>query len=921
MVTGKNGHVFGLDAGIGMGEGGLGKAAGKLFRRRRTCIFSMEQRYIAGDQETKWYEFWLKEGLFRPREAPGTDAGDTGRRTYSVVIPPPNVTGILHMGHALNATLQDVLVRWKRMRGYAVLWLPGMDHAGIHTQMKVEEELRAEGLDRHQVGREEFIRRVWVWKEKYGRVILDQLRHLGVSCDWERERFTLDEGLSRAVREVFVRLYREGLIYRGKRIINWCPCCRTALSDIEVDHREEKGALHHLRYPLADGGGCVVVATTRPETMLGDTAVAVHPEDPRYAALVGREVALPLTGRRIPVLADAAVEREFGTGAVKVTPAHDPTDFEIGERHGLPRLVVIGEDARMTQAAPSAYAGLDRYACRRAVLADLDAAGLLEKVEEHVHAVGHCTKCGTVIEPLLSDQWFVKMDPLAADAAAAVREGRPRFVPERFAKLCLQWMDNVRDWCISRQIWWGHRIPAWYCDVCGTTVVEAEAPERCPVCGSDQLRPDPDVLDTWFSSALWPFSTLGWPDETRDLARFYPTSLLVTAYDIIFFWIARMIFQGLHLTGEVPFADVLIHGIVRDDQGRKMSKSLGNGIDPLEVIDRYGADALRFTLLTGNSPGNDLRFSWERAENAHHFANKLWNAARFVTMNLDGVDAAAGEIGASSPAARWIRTRFAVAVAEVDGHLEGYELGEAARVVREFIWGDYCDWFVELAKVDLRAGGDTAAATRRTLAEILEGTLRLAHPFMPFVTEAIWQQLPPPVRGAASSISVAAWPEPAAPGEEEILTFLQEVIRTVRNLRAEVQVPANRRARVVCRLDPERWRVLREFRDYVFSLAAVESVELLGEADADPPKAMSGRVPGGQVFLPLENLLDLEAELARLAKEENELGRELGKVAAKLENAGFMAKAPAEVVAGVRAKEAELQARLEAVRVRAEALR
>ncbi|MDA8065641.1 MAG: valine--tRNA ligase [Thermaerobacter sp.] len=849
--------------------------------------------------EEGWYRRWLEGAYFRAEV-------DPDRTPFCIVIPPPNVTGILHLGHALDSTLQDILARWRRMQGYAVLWLPGTDHAGIATQTKVEEELRREGLTRQELGREAFLERVWAWKERYGGIIPRQLQRLGASCDWSRERFTLDPGLSRAVRTTFVRLYRQGLIYRGQRIINWCPRCGTALSDIEVEHRELPGHLWHIRYPAADGSGEVTVATTRPETMLGDTAVAVHPEDPRYASLVGRSLRLPLLGRQIPVVADEAVEREFGTGAVKVTPAHDPTDFQIGERHGLPRIVVIGLDARMTpEAGP--FRDLDRYEARRAVVAELERQGLLEEVREHTHAVGHCSRCGTVVEPLVSDQWFVRMGPLAQPAARAALTGQVRFVPERFTRVYLNWLERVEDWCISRQLWWGHRIPAWYCP-CGETVVAEEEPTRCPKCGGTQLVQDPDVLDTWFSSALWPFSTLGWPEDTPELRFFYPTAVLVTGYDIIFFWVARMIFQALKLTGQVPFRDVLIHGIVRDELGRKMSKSLGNGIDPAEVIDRYGADALRFALITGNSPGNDLRFSWERVEAGRNFTNKIWNAARFAWLNLRDFDP-----GARSEelelADRWILSRHHRVAAQATELLESYELGEAGRVLQEFFWGELCDWYIELVKERLAGRAPGRAAAQATLYRVLEGTLRLLHPFVPFVTEEIWHRLP----GTGESLTVAAWPEGGAesyPDALERMELVQEVTRTARNLRQVVGVPPGRPAQLYLRADsPEVEEFLRPGLPYVRQLADLSVTRFIA-AEAPPLRSVSGRARGLELLLPVEGLIDVVRETARLEREAAAARRELERVTAKLENPAFVAKAPAQVVEKERARRQDLGERL-----------
>ena len=691
--------------------------------------------YDPGAVEEKWYRFWEENQLFHAEVNPD-------KQPYSIVIPPPNVTGQLHMGHALDNALQDILIRWRRMQGYNTLWMPGTDHAGIATQIKVEENLAKEGLSRYDLGREAFIERVWQWKQQYGSRILNQLKRLGASCDWQRERFTMDEGCSQAVREVFVSLYEKGLIYQGNRITNWCPRCNTALSDIEVEHEDRPGHLYHVRYPVeGEAGRYVTVATTRPETILGDSGVAVHPDDERYSDVVGKKLILPLLGRKLPVVADSYVDPAFGTGAVKVTPAHDPNDFEMGLRHNLPQIVVINLDGTMS-ADCGKYAGMDRYQCRKALVADLEAAGYLVKIDDHNHAVGQCQRCTTVVEPLISRQWFVKMAPLAKPAIEAVESGRISFVPERFTKIYTNWLENIRDWCISRQIWWGHRIPAWYCQACGEVTVSRDTVDACPKCGG-AVEQDPDVLDTWFSSALWPFSTMGWPQQTAELRQFYPTSVLVTGYDIIFFWVARMIFMGLEFQQEIPFRHVFIHGLVRDSQGRKMSKSLGNGIDPLEVIEQYGADTLRFTLVTGNTPGNDMRFYWERVESSRNFANKIWNASRFVLMNLDGFDPQAAP-GPLTLADRWILSRYATTVAAVTDNLDKFELGEAARAIYEFIWSEFCDWYIELAKSRLYDKENQAAraTAQYVLWYVLGNTMKLLHPFMPFLTEEIWQHLP-----------------------------------------------------------------------------------------------------------------------------------------------------------------------------------
>ncbi|KUK36281.1 MAG: Valine--tRNA ligase [Thermacetogenium phaeum] len=865
--------------------------------------------------EEKWSQFWINSGFFHAEV-------DPSREPFCIVIPPPNVTGSLHLGHALNNTIQDILVRWRRMQGYNTLWLPGTDHAGIATQARVEEELAKEGLTKHDLGREKFLERVWAWKEVYGGEIIKQLKRLGASCDWERERFTMDQGCSRAVREVFRKLYEKGLIYRGNYIINWCPKCQTTISDIEVEHVEHQGKLYYIRYPGLDGSSGVVVATTRPETMLGDTGVAVHPEDPRYQHLVGKKVLLPLMDRPIPVVADEAVDPDFGTGAVKVTPAHDPTDFEIGNRHNLPQVVVIGRDGRMTEAAGK-YAFLTREEARQQVVSDLEKLGLLLKVEDHDHAVGHCYRCDTVIEPLVSEQWFVKMKPLAEPALRAVKEGKIRFIPERFTKIYLNWVENIKDWCISRQLWWGHRIPVWYCQDCGAEICPPEDPQVCPHCQSPRLEQDPDVLDTWFSSALWPFSTLGWPEKTPELSYFYPTSVLVTGRDIIFFWVARMIFMGLEFMKEVPFKEVLIHGLVLDSLGRKMSKSLGNGIDPLEVIDKYGADTLRFMLVTGNTPGNDMRFHWERVEGTRNFANKVWNAARFALLNLR--DFRPGDFPQELTLAdRWILSRFNSTVEEVTRDLELYELGEAARVLYEFIWNEFCDWYIELVKPRLygSASPEIRYAAQYVLWYVLLHTLELLHPFMPFITEEIWQHLP----HSGESITIASWPTPredfrAVEAEQE-MEFLMEVIRAIRNLRRELNLPPAKQVYCVLVTDEERWcRLLEEYGDYLKDLAGVEGFRILETGKEKPSQALTAVVRGVEIYLPLAGLVDLDKEIQRLEKELRLLEGELKKVRAKLTNEKFLAKAPPEIVEKERAKEEELEKKHGALARRLVALR
>ncbi len=865
--------------------------------------------YDPATVETKWYKKWEEDRVFH---AEPTAEG----KHYSIVIPPPNVTGQLHMGHALDNTLQDILIRWRRMQGYDTLWMPGCDHAGIATQIKVEEVLAKEGISRYDIGRDKFIERVWEWKNQYGDRITNQLKRLGASCDWERERFTMDEGCSKAVREVFVSLFEKGLIYQGDRITNWCPRCNTALSDIEVEHEDSAGKLYHVRYPLQDDPTqFVTVATTRPETILGDTGVAVNPADERYTAVVGKNLVLPLVGRILPIIADDYVDPAFGTGAVKVTPAHDPNDFEMGQRHNLPTLRVIGNDGAMTAEAGEAYAGLDRYECRKKLIADLDAAGYLVKIDEHAHAVGHCQRCNTVVEPLVSKQWFVRMQPLAEPAMEVVRAGRTEFVPERFTKTYMNWLENIRDWCISRQIWWGHRIPAWYCQDCGKTIVSRQDPTSCPHCGG-AIEQDPDVLDTWFSSALWPFSTMGWPDQTKELARYYPTSVLVTGYDIIFFWVARMMFTGMEFMHEVPFRHVFIHGLVRDSQGRKMSKSLGNGIDPLEVIEKNGADTLRFTLVTGNTPGNDMRFYWERVESSRNFANKIWNASRFVLMNLEDFDpeTPCGELTLID---RWILSRYAQTVSGVTENMEKFELGEAARMLYDFIWGEFCDWYIELAKPRLynKEGATGRHTAQYVLAYILERTMRLLHPFMPFISEEIREHLP----HEAGSIVRAAWPqaEPDRIDEtaEAQMGAVMETIKAVRNMRAEMNVPLGRKGEVILQPATEELAtVLAENTPFIKTMATADPVEIIPAGAAKPENSVSRVISGIEVYLPLKGLIDVAKEVARMNKELLALENELTRIDGKLANAGFVAKAPAAVLEQQKERRAEVTDKMTAIR-------
>ncbi len=874
--------------------------------------------------EKKWYARWESEGRFHadPRSP---------RPPYTIVIPPPNVTGSLHMGHALNNTLQDALIRYKRMDGYEALWQPGTDHAGIATQNVVERMLAEEGTTRQEVGRDAFVERVWRWREESGGTIIGQLRRLGASCDWERERFTLDEGLSRAVREVFCRLYDEGLIYQGDYIINWCPRCHTALSDLEVEHRDAAGHLWHLRYPLKDGSGAVTVATTRPETMLGDTAVAVHPDDDRYRDLVGRTLVLPVVGREIPIIADDAVDPAFGTGAVKVTPAHDPNDFAMGERHGLERVRVIGEDGTMTPAAGDAYAGLDRYACRQRLVADLEADGHLAGVDDHAHAVGECYRCHTVIEPLVSRQWFVRIQPLADRAIEAVRGGRTRIVPAQWEKTYFHWMENIRDWCISRQIWWGHRIPAFTCNACGELTVAREDPDACPACGSADLVQDSDVLDTWFSSALWPFSTLGWPDDTPELRKFYPTSALVTGFDILFFWVARMMMMGLWFMDEVPFRDVYIHALVRDEKGQKMSKSKGNVIDPLEVIDRFGADAFRFTLVAFAAQGRDIRLSVDRIEGYHRFVNKLWNAARFALMNLADLDPAAPEVPVDelSVADRWILTRLRDATAAVRAHLDGYEFDKAAGAVYQFLWHELCDWYIEMAKRPLYSDGAPGArlAAQQTLVRAFDGVLRLLHPFMPFVTEELWHRFPWPafLGDRPDTLITAPFPRPdrmpADDAARDRIETVKAAVSAIRNVRGEMNVPPSRRLEAHVRGDAAAVDVLRGEADTVTALAGLDRLWFLAADAPRPPQSAAAVAPGLEIFVPLAGVVDFAAEERRLTKEIARLEADEARIAGKLANPRFLERAPAAVVDKERAKAEEAREALAKLRASLERVR
>ena len=867
--------------------------------------------YDPASVEKKWYEFWEKNRYFHAEPEPG-------KKPFSIVIPPPNITGKLHMGHALDNTLQDILIRWHRMMGDNTLWMPGYDHAGLATQIKVEEVLKKEeGKTRFDLGREEFVKRVWAWKEEYGDRIINQLKCLGISCDWERKRFTMDEGCSRAVRETFVSLFEKGLIYKGTRITNWCVNCHTALSDIEVEHEDTPGHLWYVRYPVVgEEDTYLTIATTRPETIPGDTAVAVNPEDERYAKLIGKTLRLPILNREIPVIADSYVDTKFGTGAVKITPSHDPNDYEMGLRHNLPEIVVIGKDGVMTEEA-GPFAGLERYECRKQIVARLKEEGYLVKIEEHSHAVGHCQRCHNIVEPLVSTQWFVKMQPLVKAAVDCVTDGRTQFVPERFTKNYTGWMENIHDWCISRQIWWGHRIPVWYCDDCGEMSASRTDLEKCPKCGSTHIHQDEDALDTWFSSALWPFSTMGWPDNTELLKQFYPTSVLVTGYDIIFFWVARMLIMGMEFMKEIPFEKVFIHGLVRDSQGRKMSKSLGNGIDPLEVIEKYGADTLRFMLITGNTPGNDMRFYWERVEGTRNFANKIWNASRFALMNMEGYDKDA-ELAPYTLADKWILSRLQDTVKDVTGLLERFELGEAGRAIYDFIWSEVCDWYIEIAKP--RLYNKEAAAERATaqhvLATVLVSAMKLLHPYMPFITEEIYQCLP----HEAESIMISKWPvadENLIDPEAECgMNAIMDSIKAIRNMRAEVNANPGKKIPAIMLVSEDLREVVAHNDSYIKLLGGIDNLELRPLNGEKPENAMAAVVTGIEVYLPLAGLIDVEKETQRLSKEVAAMEKDLQRAGGKLNNAGFLAKAPEDVIAKERAKYEELSGKIEAVKKR-----
>ncbi|MGN0448278.1 MAG: valine--tRNA ligase [Acutalibacteraceae bacterium] len=840
--------------------------------------------YDPKDVEDRIYKTWLDGNYFHAE-------CDSKKKPYTIVIPPPNITGQLHMGHALDNTLQDILIRFRRMQGYDTLWLPGTDHASIATEAKIVEAMKQEGISKEDIGREGFLKRAWEWKAQYGGRIIEQLKKMGSSCDWERERFTLDEGCSKAVKEVFVNLYEKGLIYRGERIINWCTHCKTSISDAEVEYEEKDGAFWHLRYPFKDGDGYIEVATTRPETIPGDTAVAVHPDDERYTSLVGKTVIIPVIGREIPIVADIYAKMDKGTGAVKITPAHDPNDFEVGLRCNLPIIDVMTDDGFMNEKAGK-YAGMNLMECRKAIVADMKAAGALVKIEPTKHEVGTCYRCHTAVEPKVSKQWFVKMEPLAKPAIKAVREGKVKFIPERFDKIYYNWMENIRDWCISRQLWWGHRIPAWYCADCGEITVSKEEPASCCKCGSVNITQDPDTLDTWFSSALWPFSTLGWPEKTPELAHYYPTSTLVTGYDIIFFWVARMIFSACEQMNEVPFDTVFIHGIVRDELGRKMSKSLGNGIDPLLVIEKYGADALRFTLATGNSPGNDMRYSDKKVEASRNFANKIWNAARFILMNL-GEDEPAPHIPADLALEdKWIISRFNNLAKEVTENLEKFELGVAVQKLYDFIWDIFCDWYIEISKIRLQKGGTEAAAARAVLVYVMSETLKLLHPFMPFITEEIWQTLP----HDGETIMKSQWPEFNSDlvftEEEKQMDMIMDAIRAVRNRRAEMNVPPSRKAHVY--IATEKKEIFEKAIVFMQKLASASDVSV-GDS-FEIAGSVSIVTADCKMYIPMGDLVDFEAERKRLLKEKEAAEKKLAQINGKLNNPGFLSKAPQNVI-------------------------
>jgi len=878
-------------------------------------IENLSKTYNPKDFENRIYEYWNKNGYF-------TAHVNKNKKPYTIMMPPPNVTGNLHMGHALY-TLQDVLIRWKRMEGYEALWLPGTDHASISTEAKVVEKIKSQGRTKEELGREAFLEEAWEWTREHGGTINNQLKRLGASCDWTRERFTLDEGLSNAVEEVFIRLYEKNLIYRGDRIINWCPSCSTAISDAEVEHEETEGKIWHVKYPLKDKRGYITIATTRPETILGDLAIAVNPEDNRYKDLVGKTCILPLMNREIPIIADEYVEMEFGTGAVKITPSHDPNDFEVGERHNLGQCIIMNEDATINENGGK-YRGLDRYEARRKIVKDLEELGLLEAIKDHENSIGHCERCNTVVEPLISKQWFVKMEPLAKPALEVYKEGKLNFVPDRFGKIYVHWLENIRDWCISRQLWWGHRLPVYYCEDCDEIMVTKTKPERCAKCNSTNIYQDPDTLDTWFSSALWPFSTLGWPEETEDFKYFFPTNVLVTGYDIIFFWVIRMVFSSLEQTGEVPFEDVLLTGLIRDEQGRKMSKSLGNGIDPLDVIEEYGADALRFTLVTGNTPGNDMRFYMERVEASRNFANKLWNATRFVLMNLDenivGEDINQNLLEEED---KWILSRMNTVIKEVTYNLEKYEIGIAAQKIYDFTWDEYCDWYIEMVKPRLYGENTTSKETaEKVLLNVLESILKLLHPFMPFITEEIWRHLP----NRDKALIISSWPKYDEklyyPESEKNMAFVMNGIRGIRNARQEMNIPPSKKAKIIFVTEDENViKMLNYGERYFINLASAEDIEILEDKSTIKGDNLSVVLDKCEAYIPLKDLIDYEKEIERLEKEKEKLEGELKRVRGKLSNEGFVNKAPESVVEAERQKQIKYESMMDKVVERLETLK
>lgn len=867
---------------------------------------NLAKNYDPKDFEDRIYKEWQDKGLFKSKI-------DKTKKSFSIVMPPPNITGQLHMGHALDDTLQDILTRWKRMDGYEALWIPGTDHASIATEVKVVDKINKEtGKSKYEIGREEFLKYAWAWKEEFGGKIVNQVKKLGASCDWDLERFTMDEGCNKAVTKFFVKLYEEGHIYRGNRIINWCPDCKTTLSDAEVEHEDQEGNFWHIKYPIKDSEEYLEIATTRPETLLGDSGIAVHPEDERYIHLVGKTAVLPLVGRELPIVADEYVDKEFGTGAVKMTPAHDPNDFEVGKRHQLEEINVMNDDATMNELAGK-YAGMDRYECRKALVADLDEAGYLIKVKKHDHAVGTCYRCHTTVEPRLSLQWFVKMDELAKPAIDILKRGELKFVPDKFDKTYLQWLENIRDWCVSRQLWWGHQIPAYYCQDCGEIIVAEEAPHECTKCKSSNIKQDDDVLDTWFSSGLWPFETMGWPDKTDMLDYYYPTSVLVTGYDIIFFWVVRMAFSAMFCMNEKPFEHVLIHGLVRDSEGRKMSKSLGNGIDPLEIIDQYGADALRFTLATGNSPGNDMRFYMERVEFARNFNNKLWNASRFVFMNLEDESLLEGLTRESvkanlTLADKWIISRANRVVKEVNYNMDQFDLGIGLQKAYDFTWSEYCDWYIEIVKP--RLYGDDREAKRAalyTLTYVLEKILKLLHPFIPFITEEIYSYLPT-VEGYIITAEYPHYEEADDMlAEEEKMNLIMDGIRNVRNVRAEMNVPPSKKAKIIIVPTDDKRPAMKDGKEYFKSLASASEVEIQDSKDGIPEDAVSVVIDGVELFIPLDELVDFEKEKERLNKERDKALAEIKRVEGKLNNPGFVNKAPAKLVEEEKAKKEKFE--------------